>query len=60
MSRLAAGSRVDGVRFFRRQVLWTAAPFLASARLLFFSPLIVRILYKQQYAETGVLLRLMS
>lgn len=61
MSRLAAGSRVDGVRFFRRQVLWTAAPFLGiSLGLLFFSPLIVRILYKQQYAETGVLLRLMS
>jgi PST family polysaccharide transporter len=61
MSRLAAGSRADALRFFRKQVLWTAAPFLAiSLALLFFSPLIVRILYKQQYAETGVLLRLMS
>jgi len=61
MSRLAAGSRNDGLRFFRKQVLWTATPFLAiSVGLLLFSPLAVRLLYGPKYVETGVLLRLMS
>jgi PST family polysaccharide transporter len=61
MSKLAANSRTDGLRFLRKQVLWTAAPFLAvSLGLLFFAPLAVRLLYGPKYQETGVLLRLMS
>jgi PST family polysaccharide transporter len=61
MSKLAANSRTDGLRFLRKQVLWTAAPFLAvSLGLLFFAPLAVRLLYGPKYVETGVLLRLMS
>jgi PST family polysaccharide transporter len=42
-------------------LLWTTAPFLLiSIGLLLFSPLAVRILYGPKYAETAVLLRLMS
>lgn len=61
MSRLASGSRPEAIRFLRKQVLWTTAPFLfVSMGLLFFAPLAVRFLYGPKFVETGVLLRLMS
>lgn len=61
MSKLASSSRTEGLRFLRKQVLWTAAPFLViSLGLLLFAPLAVRLLYGPKYLETGVLLRLMS
>ena len=44
----------------QKQLLWTAAPFLLITLVLaFFSPLVVQILYRKAYAETGVLLRIM-
>jgi PST family polysaccharide transporter len=61
MSRLAARSRQESIEFLERRLLWTTVPFLLiSLGLLFFSPLAVRILYGPKYAETAVLLRLMS
>lgn len=61
MSRLAAQDRVEAVRVLRKQLLWTAAPFLViTIGMALFSPLAVRILYGKAYAETGVLLRIMS
>ncbi len=60
ISRLAAKSPHDALRFVRKQVLWTSAPFtLITLGMLFFSPLAVSILYGPKYAETGVLLRIM-
>ncbi len=61
MSKLAARSPQDALRFLRRQVLWTSAPFLLiTLGLLFFAPLAVSILYGPKYAETGILLRIMA
>jgi PST family polysaccharide transporter len=61
MSKLASSSRPDALRFMKKQVLWTAAPFLViSLGLLFCAPLVVRLVYRSAYAESGVLLRLMS
>ncbi len=61
MSRMAANSRPEALRFLKKQVLWTATPFLAiSGGLLFFAPFAVHLLYGTKYAETGVLLQLMS
>lgn len=61
MSRLAVISREEGVRFFERRLLWTAAPFLAvTAGMLVMSSWVVRALYGPEYAETAVLLRIMS
>jgi|GEM_PF-2371867 len=61
MSRLASHSPAEGVRFLLRQVFWTAAPFLLlSIGMLFLSPLASRLLYGERFAETGVLLQIMS
>ena len=61
MSRLAVNSPSEGLKFLRRQVVWTAVPFLAmSIGLLAFAPLAVSVLYGPRYAEVAVLLRLMS
>jgi polysaccharide transporter, PST family len=60
VSKLAARSPHEALRFVRKQVLWTSAPFsLITLGMLFFSPLAVSILYKPEYAESGVLLRIM-
>lgn len=60
VSRLAARSHREALGFLRRQVLWTAAPFLLiTLGMLLFSPMAVSILYGPKYAETGVLLRIM-
>jgi PST family polysaccharide transporter len=60
ISKLAARSPHEALRFVRKQLLWTSAPFsLLTLGMLFFSPLAVSILYKPEYAETGVLLRIM-
>lgn len=60
ISKLAARSPQDALRFLRKKVLWTSAPFfLITLGMLFFSPLAVSILYGPKYAETGVLLRIM-
>jgi PST family polysaccharide transporter len=61
MSRLVTTSRLDALRFLRKQVLWTGLPFLLiSLGMLFLSPLVVAKLYGSKYVETGVLLQLMS
>ena len=61
MSRLAARSREESIRFLERRLLWTTAPFLlVSVGILVLAPQAVRILYGPKFAETAVLLRLMS
>jgi len=61
ISRLAARSRSEAVRMLRKQLFWTAAPFLfISIGMAFFSPLAARILYGKAYVETGILLQIMS
>jgi PST family polysaccharide transporter len=61
MSKLARNSPQEGLRFFRKQVLWMAAPFLViSLGMLVFSPLAVRIIYGGRFQESGVLLQIMS
>jgi PST family polysaccharide transporter len=61
ISKIAAKSRLAGVQFLQKQAVWTAAPFLiVSMGMLFGSPLAARILYGPKFAETGVLLQLMS
>lgn len=60
MSRLAARSRSESIRFLERRLLWTTAPFFfISLGVLLFAPQVVRILYGPKYVETAVLLRLM-
>ena len=61
MSRLAVNSPAEGLKFLRRQLLWTTVPFLAISLGLFaFAPLLVSVLYGPRFAEVAVLLRLMS
>jgi PST family polysaccharide transporter len=61
ISKMAARSQRDALAFLRKQLLWTSAPFLLiSLGMLLFSPLAVSILYGRKYAETAVLLRIMS
>jgi len=61
MSKLAAQSPSKALQFLRRQLLWTAAPFLGiTLGMLFFGPLAVRILSGPAYQESGVLLQIMS
>jgi len=61
MSQLASRSSSEALRFLKRRVFWTAAPFLLiSVGLLLFSPLAVRLLYGNRYQESATLLRLMS
>jgi O-antigen/teichoic acid export membrane protein len=58
---MAAKSQRDALGFLRKQVIWTSAPFLLiTLGMLLFSPLAVSILYGRKYAETAVLLRIMS
>jgi PST family polysaccharide transporter len=61
MSRLAVLSPVEAVRFLKRRLLWTAAPFLIiSLGMFFFAPIAVKILYSDKFHESITLLRLMS
>jgi len=61
MSQLAAKSRAKGVRFLERQLLWTSVPFLAiSVGMLTTAPFAIRLLYGPKYAESAVVLQLMS
>jgi PST family polysaccharide transporter len=61
ISKMAAKSQRDALGFLRKQVIWTSAPFLLiTLGMLLFSPLAVSILYGRKYAETAVLLRIMS
>jgi PST family polysaccharide transporter len=61
ISKLAVKSPREALRFFRKLLLWTSAPFLLiTVGMLFFAPFAVSVLYKAKYAETGVLLRIMS
>jgi PST family polysaccharide transporter len=60
ISKMAAKSPHDALRFLRRQVLWTSLPFiLITLGMLFFAPFAVSILYGPKFAETAVLLRIM-
>ena len=61
MSLLASRSREEALRFFRRRLVWVPVPFLAASVALFVgAPYIVRLVYGACFAETGVLLRVMS
>ncbi len=61
LSKLAARSPLQGLQFMRRVFVWVVLPFSAvSVFLIFFAPLVVRILYGREFAESGVLLRLMA
>ncbi|HUS05607.1 MAG TPA: oligosaccharide flippase family protein [Bryobacteraceae bacterium] len=61
ISRMAAGSGEDAVRFIRRYAFVITAPFLAvSVGLLAGAPLLVKILFGPKYVYTGVLLQVMS
>lgn len=61
MSQLASHSPADAIRFLKRRLFWTTAPFLIiSLGMLAFSPLAVRILYGVHFQESATLLRLMS
>jgi len=61
MSKLVASSRQDALRFLRKQLVWTATPFLCiSVGMLVLSPWLVKFLYGPAFQETGVLLRIMS
>jgi len=60
ISKLAVHSPHLALRFFRKLVFWTSAPFLLiTLGMLFFAPFAVSVLYGPKYAETGVLLRIM-
>lgn len=61
MSRLAVNAPAEGLQFLRRQVRLTAGLFLAiSIGLWAFAPLVVSLLFGPRFAETAVLLRIMS
>ena len=61
ISKLAVQSPSEALRFFRKLLVWTSAPFfLITLGMLFFAPFAVFIWYGPKYAETGILLRLMS
>jgi polysaccharide transporter, PST family len=61
MSKMAAKSRSAGLAFLEKQLIWTAAPFLViTLGMLVLGPFAARILYGDRFAETGLLLQLMS
>jgi PST family polysaccharide transporter len=61
ISKLAVRSPREAIRFVRKQILWTSAPFLLiTLGMLSVAPFAVSILYGPKYVETGILLRLMS
>ena len=61
MSILAAKSPAHALSFFRRRVLWVAAPFLLGSAVLYLAaPEIVRIIYGPRFAEAALLLRVLA
>jgi PST family polysaccharide transporter len=57
----AARSREQALTFLRRNLILLNAPFLAGSVLMFFlSPMVVRLAYGVRFAETGVVLRILS
>lgn len=61
ISKLAVNSRQDALSFVRKLILWTSAPFLLiTIGILSFAPFFVSKWYGPNYAETGVLLRIMA
>ena len=60
ISKLAVNSPPEALRFFRKLLVWTSAPFLAvTFGMLFFAPFAMFYFYGPKYAETGILLRIM-
>jgi O-antigen/teichoic acid export membrane protein len=58
---MASDSGYNAVRFVRRYALLLSLPFLlVSIVLSLTAPLLVRLLFGEQYAYTGVLLRVMA
>ncbi len=61
ISKMAAHSPRQALVFFRKVLLWTSTPFLfITGGLLLFAPFAVAHLYKSEYVEAGVLLRIMA
>lgn len=61
ISKMVVQSPTEALKFFRKLLFWTSAPFFAiTLGMLLFGPFAISILYGPKYAETGVLLRLMS